>query len=100
MVVVEVVVVIMVVVDGIICTMYRTVYCKQSHAPTSLPPHTLIIITRYVPLGMAGWFAGCGIRTVHEMDWWQTLDHPSSAVQTLDHPSSAVVQVTFVPAQV
>lgn len=34
----------------------------------------------YVPLGLAGWFAGLGITNVTELDWWQEVQHPGSKV--------------------
>lgn len=28
----------------------------------------------FVPLGLKDWFAGCGIRNVVELDWWQEAE--------------------------
>ena len=35
---------------------------------------------RYVPLGLAVWFQKIGITNVHEMGWWQEMQHPTSSV--------------------
>jgi N-acyl-phosphatidylethanolamine-hydrolysing phospholipase D len=39
----------------------------------------------YVPLGMATWFHGAGVRSVTELNWWQAVQHCG-------------VRVTFTPA--
>ena len=33
---------------------------------------------RYVPLGLSEWFKGCGVQNVHELGWWQEVQHPGS----------------------
>lgn len=32
----------------------------------------------YVPLGLSEWFKGCGVQNVHELGWWQEVQHPGS----------------------
>lgn len=47
-------------------------------------------LTWYVPLGLAAWFAGRGVRgKVVELDWWQQVQHQGKAGQ---------LQVTLTPA--
>lgn len=36
---------------------------------------------RYVPLGLAKWFQQAGIKNVHEMGWWQEMQHPKSGIK-------------------
>ena len=40
----------------------------------------------FVPLGLKAWFAGAGIHTVTELDWWDELEHRG-------------LRLTFTPAQ-
>ena len=42
-----------------------------------------------MPLGLAAWFRGCGIKHATELDWWDEIRHPGSDVD-----------LTFAPAQV
>lgn len=45
---------------------------------------------RYVPLGLAAWFADAGVSgPVVELDWWESARHPGTRID-----------VTFTPAQV
>lgn len=39
---------------------------------------TAQIQCRYVPLGLSEWFKGCGVQNVHELGWWQEVQHPGS----------------------
>lgn len=48
---------------------------------------------RYVPLGLAAWFKGVGVKNVHELSWWQELRHPNSSVTLACTP--AQVSQTF-----
>lgn len=53
---------------------------------------------RYVPLGLAAWFKGVGVKNVHELTWWQELRHPNSSVTLACTPaqaSQALVLVLF-----
>lgn len=34
----------------------------------------------YVPLGLAAWFKAINIANVHEMSWWDEMQHPQSCV--------------------
>jgi hypothetical protein len=45
--------------------------------------------SRYVPLGLRSWFTASGVKTVVELDWWQSARHPGTKID-----------VTFTPAQV
>ena len=35
---------------------------------------------RYVPLGLSAWFKGVGVKNVHELGWWQEMQHPHSSL--------------------
>jgi hypothetical protein len=44
---------------------------------------------RYVPLGLKRWFTSADVKTVVELDWWESARHPGTKID-----------ITFAPAQV
>ncbi|KAG2486110.1 hypothetical protein HYH03_015205 [Edaphochlamys debaryana] len=48
-------------------------------------------LTWYVPLGVGRWFASEGVKSVREMDWWESAEHPLQG--------GGSVTVTMTPAQ-
>ncbi len=55
---------------------------RQGQCRTSVTGHgtalTVLVSCRYVPLGLSEWFKGCGVQNVHELGWWQEVQHPGS----------------------
>ncbi len=78
-----------------VCSCLSGKHGRHGQCWTSVTGHGIILTAqmscRYVPLGLSEWFKGCGVQNVHELGWWQEVQHPGSPLTLACVPA----QVSF-----